>query len=166
MLEESQQYPVTYVVLTILLNSCMEQLYALVPGIHFLAFICLLVVGIYSVCFLLSLLWPESANCCERVDDSYMWSPSALCMPQGPGERMSMGGGQKKKALQICKSSLIKNPTTPKAVPDNQNQVVSLTPNNQIQPKIPMMSKVNKQMSRAMFCSAHLERHHLDWLSD
>lgn len=52
------------------------------------SYICLLVIVIFIVCFLLFLLWPKFANYCEIVNNPYMWSSSALCMPQRPRDRM------------------------------------------------------------------------------
>lgn len=52
------------------------------------SYTCLLVIVIFIVCFLLFLLWPKFANYCEIVNNPYMWSSSALCMPQRPRDRM------------------------------------------------------------------------------
>ena len=70
---------------------------------------------------------------------------------------------KKKKPFTHIKITSLGVFTTLKAAPDNQNSVTSLTQDHQIvlEPQDTHWT-VFKQRSRAMICSAHLERRHLD----
>lgn len=118
MLEESQQYPVTYIVLTILLNSCMFQS---------LKFVFL---NLFVYQQLEYVMYAFSFSCCgpnlqtvvkELMILIYVVPISTMYASRTRGENEHSFFCFFFKAFQICKSSLIRNPTTPKAVPDNQN---------------------------------------------
>lgn len=64
--------------------DCFEHLLAnciSVSEIYFSTLIGLFAIGVFLACFLLC---PEFSNCCEIVNNTYIWSSSALSIPQGP----------------------------------------------------------------------------------